>query len=187
VRFAVFSTLGLLMLAAASRASTVVDCPFNGSGGDYPDRAFYVSPYPATSLGTVTLHFYGAGSTSATLEARLGAFNGTAVAPPSTRSFDLVPGGVDVTFDFGDAPVPASSTVAFFVTNFGSANGVDTGPCGGLQCATPCAGVIETDDHSPPLSTPRRVSMGVRIDDVPEPGATVASLAAITALALLAL
>src|SRR5262249_25615208 len=96
-----------------------------------------------------------------TLTAHSGAFNGAQVGSPQTASVSLTPGTMTpVTFTFGGAPVAPGSTLAFTQSATGGNVFFDVGPCNPGSCSS-CPGVIETVDTAPPLSTVRRMSVGV--------------------------
>lgn len=149
----------------------VVSCPFSATGGD--DRlwrSFCIQPYPATTLGRVRL-FYTTnltGTCSVALTARADSYDGPLIgtAPPVT--LELPAGGyVAGTFDFGDAPVVAGSTVAFTQEQIGGEDPVyyNAGPCGyDLDC-TMCPGVYQTGTSDPPLGSIRRRSVAVIVED----------------------
>jgi hypothetical protein len=159
------ATLLSLVSPSTAAAETVVSCPFFGSGGDLTDRGFYVTNYPGTNIGQVTLAYgtFVAGTYGITLTARAGTYDGPIIG--SRTVVVSLPGTITpstpVIFDFGGAPVTQGSTITFTQ----SSDGVlfDTG-------IGPCPGVTETEGTIPPLDTFRRDSVGLTITQaVPAP------------------
>ena len=74
-------TLILVSAPMALADSIIFSVPFSGTGGDYYYRGFYLSDYPGTNLGTVTLSYmsFTAGTYSASLTARVGAYDGPTI------------------------------------------------------------------------------------------------------------
>jgi hypothetical protein len=166
IRQAGFKTLGIALFVAAgfAQAATIVTCPMDpAGGGDQVDRGFYVTSYPGSTLGTVTMQFIGniVESKTLTLTAASGVFGGpvigTAVASgvvPTTGA------GLPLTFNFGNAPVVPGSTVTFALTlNAGAV------PVFYNVGVGPCAGVTQTNGTTPPLDSFRRDSVGLVITD----------------------
>jgi hypothetical protein len=158
----------LLSLASPSLADaqTVVSCPFFGTGGDLTDRGFYVTNYPGTNIGQVTLAYgtFSAGTYGITLTARAGTYDGPIIG--SRTVVVLLTGNspsTPVSFDFGGAPVTQGSTITFTQSSVGGAL-FDTG-------IGPCPGVTETEGTIPPLDTFRRDSVGLMITQAPPPSA----------------
>jgi hypothetical protein len=179
----------LLFAATSARASTILSDPFNGQGADFVDRGFYVTTYPGTNLGTVTLAYLAtlAGTYTTSLTARLGSYNGTIIGTTQTATETLnVNGGVEtsVTYNFGGVSVTPGSLVTFTQL-------VVSGPGGvyyddGSVFPGP-DGLTETEGTTPPLDTFRRNGVGVIITqaDVPEPSTLLlfsAGLAGLVAL-----
>jgi hypothetical protein len=166
------AVLLVLIAAPATHASTIIfSVPFMGSGGDLIDRGFYLSSYPGTNLGTVTLGYstFTAGDYTLSLTARLGAYDGTFVGT-DTATVHLP--GIDTTlatFDFGGVSVPMGSIVTFtqsLLVGPGTAY-FDVGT-GGVP------GIVETEGTTPPLDVLRQYSVGIIVTEqtspVPEPG-----------------
>jgi len=153
-----------LLTFASPRADAAytVSCPFAGTGGDFISRGFYVD-YPGKTLGVVTLSHQApvAGVRTISLTARLSTYDGTFLAIATmTRNIDGVPS--KSVFDFGGIPVSAGARITFAqAVVAGDANVYyDTG-------AETCAGVVETADTVPPLSTLRHDAIGVTITGDP--------------------
>lgn len=151
-----------LVLAANT---TIFSDPFQGSSGDQVTRGFYLSSYPGTNLGTVTLAYSvnvpGVYTTS--LTANLGAFNGTIIGSTQTITTTLSGSETQVTYNFGGVPVPAGSVVTFTQVVVSGPDTVvffDTGTAGP-------SGITETNGTTPPLDTFRRSSTGVIITQAP--------------------
>jgi hypothetical protein len=165
-----------VVIPATSQAdTTVVSCP-TGGGGDQITRGFYVSDYPGSNLGRVTLTYFPLAPPpiSITLTARAGTYDGpivgtatVSVSPPETA-----------TFDFGGAPVAPGSTITFAHSiGGGDPDGYayfDYGEAslGNSSDPNACPGVTETDGTAPPLDNFRRASMGLTITALPAPPAT---------------
>jgi hypothetical protein len=175
---AAFASGGLIP-ATSQADTTVVSCP-TGGGGDQITRGFYVSNYPGSNLGSVTLTYFPLASPPIpiTLTARLGTYDGPilgtstmTVSPPATARFD-----------FGGAHVASGSTITFAHSISGNTDPdgyafVDYGEASLGDAGDPnaCPGVTETAGTSPPLDTFRRASMGVTITEFPAPPATTPS------------
>jgi hypothetical protein len=166
---------GVVIPATSQADTTVVSCP-TGGGGDQITRGFYVSDYPGSNLGKVTLNYFPLASPPIpiTLTARLGSYDGPiigsatmSVSPPAT-----------VNFDFAGAPVAPGSTITFaHSVNGGDPDGFAYVDYGAASIGNPsdpnaCPGVTETNGTTPPLDTFRRASMGVTITAFPAPPAT---------------
>jgi hypothetical protein len=140
---------------AAQPFVTTVSCPASGAANSAVFNGIYVTGYTGTNLAQVTLA-YGASAAQLygiTLTAHRNAFNGPIIGTPQTATVNLpVTGEVSVTFDFGGAPVTPGDTIAFTQTF------AIYGPTGALvffdEGTGNCAGVFETPDTQPPLSTP---------------------------------
>ena len=162
-------TTSLLFCANRAKGQVVYSCPFGGSGGDLLERGFYIQSYAGANLGTVQLRYSSstAGAGTASMTARLGAYDGPIIGSPETINFNLA-GNVNnqttVTYDFGGALVPSGSLVTFTQVRLSGPAAVffDVG-------AGPCPGIVETEGTSPPLDTFRRGSVGVIITQVLEP------------------
>ncbi len=150
-------------------AQVIFSCPFSNSGGDLLFRGFYLQSYPGVNLGTVTLGYlsFTPGTYSASLTARLGAYDGPIIGSTETVNFNLT-GSITsetlVTYDFGGAPVPFGSIVTFTQTQLTGPSSIffDVG-------VGPCPGIFETGGTSPPLDTAFRDSVGIIVTQVPEP------------------
>lgn len=166
--------LALLLHPAVGQAGVVVNCPFTGSSGDTAgDEAFYVSHYAANNLGKVEMRLVGAkaGPHAVSLAAHLGTFNGPLLGSAQVAAFATpvscppdcsLSAGTNVVFDFGGVAVPLNSTIAFITkveSTPGNATFFDVG-------SGPCPNVTETEDSTPPLSSFRRNSVGVKITAV---------------------
>ncbi len=155
----------LILCANWAKAEVIFSCPFSGRGGDLLDRGFYIQSYPGTNLGTVTLAYcsFTPGTGSASLTARLGAYNGPIIGSTATASFDLsgsVNNQTRVTYDFGGAPVPLGGVVTFAqVPLSGPSLYYDVG-------VGTCPGIVETEGTSPPLDLWRRASIGIIVTQV---------------------
>jgi hypothetical protein len=140
---------------AAQPLVTTVSCPFGGAANSAVFNGIYVTGYTGNNLSQVTLA-YGASAAQQygiTLTAHRNAFNGPIIGTPQTATVNLpATGEVKVTFDFGGAPVTPGDTIAFTQTF------AIYGPVGALVffddgTGSGCAGVFETTDTQPPLST----------------------------------
>jgi hypothetical protein len=139
---------------AAQPLVTTVSCPTSGAANSAVFNGIYVTGYTGNNLAQVTLA-YGASAAQQygiTLTAHRNAFNGPIIGTPQTATVDLpTTGEVNVTFDFGGAPVTPGDTIAFTQTF------AIYGPTGALvffdEGPGNCAGVFETTDTQPPLST----------------------------------
>jgi hypothetical protein len=169
--------LGLFVFPWATPAAaqgTVVTCPFSGSGGDLIERGFYVSNYPGTNIRSVTLRYsaFVEGTYLIALNAHLGSYDGPVIGAAYGQA--TLTGGLvqeEVVFQFGGAPVPTGSTIAFTQNGGGpSALFYDIG-LGGLgdPSFAGCPGVVETEGTTPPLDEFRRGSVGVIITEAPTP------------------
>ncbi|MGE8385433.1 MAG: IPTL-CTERM sorting domain-containing protein [Pseudomonas putida] len=176
LRKVVFCALVVPVLASAA---TVVSCPANTStGGDGLSRSFYLPAYSAGTLDTVTVNYHASttGAYIVALEARLNAFDGTVVGTANATATvtNGTAGGTPVTFNFGNASIPAGSTIAFKQT-------LSAGP-GSLSVntgATPCTGTVtQTNGSTPPLDTVRRATLAITVTGnvAPVGGAGVASV-----------
>jgi hypothetical protein len=172
------AALLMLITVPIVRASPIVifSAPFSGSVGDFLDRGFYLTSFPGTNLGTVTVGYMSptAGAYTASMTARLGAYDGPLIGSTQTVAFGLpgIAGDTFVTYDFGGALVPTGSIVTF-------TQQVVSGPdflfydVGLGDLGVPGAtGVVETEGTTPPLDVFRRDSVGVVVTEVgavPEP------------------
>jgi hypothetical protein len=161
---------GALVPASGHADTTVVSCP-TGGGGDQITRGFYLSDYPGSNLGSVTLDYFPLATPpiAVTLTARVGAYDGpilgtstVSISPPQTA-----------TFDFGGAPVAPGSTITFAHTvGGGDPDGYaffdyGNGVLGDSSDPDECPGVTETDGTDPPLDNFRRETMGVTVTELP--------------------
>lgn len=182
-RTIVFSGVIVLVLALAAPTSraqgipvitsfspTVVSCPFQGWGGDWSTRGFYVSGYQGTNIDTVTLRYvtHTPGTYSISLSARIGSYDGPLIGTSDvTVSLPLSGVPADVTFQFGGLPVSQGSTVTFAQSASGPVFfDVGNGPLGDPSFSD-CPGVVETEGTLPPLDTFRRASVGLIITQRP--------------------
>ena len=166
IRQACCKTLGGVLLIAAgfAQAATIISCPMDpAGGGDQVDRGFYVTNYPGSTLGTVTLQFIGnvAESKTLTLTAASGVFGGPVIGTAVASGVVPITGaGLPLTFNFANAPVVPGSTVTFALTlNAGAV------PVFYNVGVGPCPGVIQTNGTTPPLDSVRRDSVGLVITD----------------------
>jgi hypothetical protein len=157
--------LACLALAHSARAATLLSCP-PGGGADSVAHPFYIGGYPGLTLESVTLMFSSAaaGTWTVALTAHALRFDAT-ILGTATTSVTTVPGAppVPATFTFTPVQVFADQDVAFLI-------GVTGGPAGTLLYETsPLAAcpAIETQDATPPLSSPRgRAAVTVNGDGV---------------------
>jgi len=137
-----------------------LDCPFDPFGsGDQLTRGFYVRNYRGTTIDKVRLRHSTSnpGTKTIQLVARLGRYDGPVLGAASvTRS--VTADSTESLFDFGDAPVPAMSTIAFTQTLVAGTSIVyyDLG-------FESCDDVVETHGTTPPLDSVRRDKVGVKI------------------------
>jgi hypothetical protein len=179
VQFAV-----LLFAVTSAHAAIILSDPFSGSGGDFVDRGFYVTTYPGTKLGTVTLGYNSTvtGTYTTSLTARLNAYDGPILgATQSSTEIINASGGAEtlVTYSFGGVAVTPGSLVTFSQSVLSGPGGVfyDLGTVIGPN------GLTETNGTTPPLDTFRRDRVGVVITDTtPEPSAFLMMTGAISAL-----
>jgi hypothetical protein len=144
-------------------------CPFDGNGGDFLSRGFYVENFPEPRLDTVTLQYYPAASGQYTLEltAREDRYDGRLIGRRTVTFNSAGPGDVvRQTYDFGGATVTEGATVAFSQAVVESPGGAGisydvANDSGG------CADITETAGTSAPLDTPRRDSVGLQIEFLP--------------------
>jgi hypothetical protein len=148
--------------------ATVVSCPFS-TGGDDVSRGFYLQSYGGSNLRNVTLAYTAnvSGNYTVTLTAHRGAFNGPVIGSQSVV-VTVNPGFfTTATFDFGGVTVPTGATLAFTQSATGGQVFYNVGPCQPGSCSA-CPGIVETNDTTPPLSTPVRQSIGLTVtQDVP--------------------
>ena len=153
--------ISLLGVSRAEAAFTV-DCTFN-NGGDFVDRAFYVSNYPGTSIQKVALNHKGAtaGTRTITLTARLSTYDGTFLGVASVTKAFSTSFGLTV-FDFGNIPVAEGSRITFVQSVIAGSDDVyfDVG-------VGPCTGITETNGSTPPLSSVRGSTVGLVIQGDP--------------------
>jgi hypothetical protein len=156
------SRVGVHITGNQSSISSAINtyCPFDlSSSGDNIDRGFYVTNYRGTTISNVTLYHLAsaAGNRSITLVARRGSYDGPIIGTAGVTR-NITTSNSATVFDFGNAPVPAGSTIAFEQILAGGDGNVRYNVGYG-----PCADVTETEGTSPPLDTFRRQSAGVRI------------------------
>ena len=161
---AVASVFAGVLAALPAQAELLASCAFSSGtsvGGDRIDRGLYLSNYPGQSLRSIKLRHVGgvAGAYKITMTARLSTFAGTVIGEPYTASVNLgTTVGTDVTYEFGDMPVPVGSRITFAMTATGPGTVFyDTGP------DVSCSNVTETEDASAPLSSARRDHMGYEV------------------------
>jgi hypothetical protein len=146
--------------------TTIFTDPFQGSSGDQLTRGFYLSSYPGTNLGTVTLAYSvnTPGVYTTSLTARLGTYNGTIIGSTQTVTTTLGASETQVTYNFGGAPVATGSVVTFTQVVVSGPDVVffDVGTAGP-------AGITETEGTTPPLDVFRRASTGVIVTQAPFP------------------
>lgn len=154
------------VLASPSN-QTIISCPVVGSGGDGIQRGFYVENYPGTNLGTVQLTYWTdvAGTYTISMTARSGTYDGPIIGTQMVTVSLPASTNVTATFDFGGVPVITGTIVTFSQVKASGPGWVyyNTGPCGFDLSCTACPGIIQTDGTTPPLDTPRRISVGVTI------------------------
>lgn len=168
---AMFALILTALIAPGAHAATTVSCPTNG-GGDQVSRGFYVTNYAGLTLDTVTLTYYpgsGTGNYTVSLTPRLTSFSGTVVGTTQTATINISGGSATAVFNFGNAPVPAGSTLTFtqVLVSGPVASPVlffdyGAGPLGDIGANT-CPNVFETESTSAPLDSQRRASVGVTI------------------------
>lgn len=139
----------------------LVNCPPSGTGGDLPDRGFYVSSFPGTSLKTVELVFdplAASGTDTLSLIVRASTYDGTLIGGDTV----IVAFAADtqrVTFDLGTPRLVANgSTVTFAL---GSVGGVTA--YFGVSTSNASCPVTQTEGTTPPLDTFRRNGIAVRM------------------------
>jgi PEP-CTERM motif len=181
----------LLFAALTARAGVILSDPFaGGDNADFLDRGFYVTTYPGTNLGTVTLAYYGtvAGSYTTSLTANLGAYDGPLIGTQTEVETlnDLTGSEVLVTYDFGGIAIAPGSLVTF--TQAVIAGPGDAYYDVGTVFPGP-DGLTETEGTTPPLDVFRRDGVGVIITQsdtvAPEPSTLLllsAGLAGVMAL-----
>jgi hypothetical protein len=155
-----------LMLAAAAPAlaslQTIVICgSITGDGSDTVSHGFYVTGYAGANLATVTLIYTAtvSGTYDVSLRASLGAFDGPVLGTGHRVLTMAAQTPQTVTFDLGAVPVPANSTIAFSQTALGPGESTLSYQSG----FTSCAGIVETADFTPPLSTQGHIGVAVTI------------------------
>lgn len=150
LRYASISLIALAAAFAVPATAQVVSCPFTGATGDNSTRGFYVTNYPASTLGTVTLQMtpFSPGPATDTLTARRGTFDGP-VLGTATVSINVGASNQMLTFDFGGVAVAPGSTITFAHAVTGS--GVPNWDIGSGSCPN----VFETQGTTPPLDSIR--------------------------------
>ncbi|HKJ81319.1 MAG TPA: hypothetical protein VJ954_04800, partial [Ignavibacteriaceae bacterium] len=162
-------------------AKTLIDYPIvPGSSGDNLNRAFYITDYPGTTLSNVTLYFSATTAEAYTiqLQAMNSAYDGTLIGQ-STANFSSSSSVYDLkaaTFNFNNIPVTKGQVVAFKLSLVSGGSGTvyycTLGDTGGVSAI-----VQETEDSTPPLSTPRHGAIAIKVDS--GSSINVVSLAAI--------
>ncbi len=170
VLIAALGAAAVLAAAPVLHASPIIfSVPFEGSGGDFTDRGFYLTSYPGTDLDTVTLGYFSFtdGDFDVSLTVRLGAYDGPVLGTAAVSVHVPASSTTFATYDFGGVPIPAGSLVTFtqVVTSGGSLY-YDVG-LGGVP------GIVQTNGTAAPLDTFRRDSVGIIVtgdaSTVPEP------------------
>lgn len=172
------AVLCALCASAGGGIVTLLDCPGPVTGsGDFMSRAFYVSPYPGTSINGVTVYVHipsGSYAYQIALDAHQGTFNGPVIASgyanATLNSTEKAVSIQMVTGEVSNPPVAPGSTVCF-TFNVNKQTGAPdpyfsvVGDIGvDLPDGTdPCPGLVETDDSTPPLSTFRREGVKIQI------------------------
>jgi hypothetical protein len=157
------ATLALPAILPAAEAATLVQCPFNGPGGDNLTRGFYVTNFQGKSLDTVTLSYNTGveGTRTLRLVARLSAYNG-AILGTATTVAELGAATNKVVFEFGNVPITPGATITFAQSVLAGSTAItyDIG-------ATSCGNITQTDGTSAPLDDFRRQSVGIVITGDP--------------------
>ena len=164
-----FTSMGIVPAVRAGVPPTLLfECEHTASGGDNLSRGFYLPSFPGSRLDAVDLWIASddADTFTVSLTARADTYDGPVVGT-ATATFSIDDEQIPVTFDFGGVPVQPGSIVTFaFQVQSGSGTlffNVGTCSIGDTSC-TACGGnVIETGGTSPPLSTFRRNSVGIRV------------------------
>ena len=156
-----FVGMGLVPAVHAQVPPTLLlECAHTGSAGDNLSRGFYIPNFPGSRLDSVEMWMmsYDADTFTVMLTARADTYDGPVVGT-ATATFSLDNEQVPVTFDFGGVPVQPGSILTFaFQIQSGTGTlffNVGDNTCEGK--------VIETNGTSPPLSTTRRDSVGIRV------------------------
>lgn len=157
------NTVGVMITGSPADLTDVVtfSCPYNPEGaGDGIERGFYVTRYPGKSMRRVSLRLRTStpGGKTLLLTARSGAYDGPELGSAGLVVLNMGTSTNEFTFNFGNVPVPAGSTIAFTLV---LGEGADTVFLDGGFA--PCLDAIETQGTTPPLDTLRRESMGIRI------------------------
>ncbi len=149
-----------------AQISTLIDCPGKNSGGDQTFRGFYVPNYPGQSLNSVTVYMTiddggGTWPFQIGLTATENTYDGAVIASHwANATLDSTQKAV--TINMGNAPVTPGSTVCFklFINQQpGSPIPFYAVP----EFSEPCPLVKQTNNTTPPLSTPRRDGVKVQI------------------------
>jgi hypothetical protein len=143
---------------------TLLTCGFQ-PGGDLISRGVHIPSFPGSALSQVDLFVSAnvAGDYTLELAAFAGGYDGPVIGT-SSATVALSGDGFDnlrTAFLFPSPAVVPSSTVAFRITQ-------QAGPAASIFYATgdaspDCSQIVETDDTSPPLSTQRRIGMGMEV------------------------
>jgi len=153
----------LLFASGASQAATLVDCVFDGSGGNFVTRGFYIENYPGRTLKTVTLAHQATttGERTITLTARLNAYNGPFLGVASVTRI-VTPTASKSVFVFDDIPITPDARVTFTQNVISGTPDDVFYDVGGEPCD-----VQMTNDTTAPLSTPLIPRAGVHITGDP--------------------
>jgi hypothetical protein len=154
---------GLLFGTGFSGAADLFSCSSPpGTNGDWSDRGFYIPSFPGASIDSVRLKVSGftAGTYKLSLTVRSNAYDGP-ILGTSTVSISLSGSGSEqkpATFLYPSVRIAKNSRVCFALA-------VVSGPYTLVYYAIGggCAGVIETEDTTPPLSSWRRDGVDILV------------------------
>ena len=157
-----------VVLPVPANAEDLLYSCYAGSMLDDITRGFYIENFSGSTLDRVAIDYMTSGEPGTyrtSLTAHQGTYDGPVIAW-ADNSFSET--GAVVHYDFSNAPIEPSTTIAFVQELVsGPPGGVvyyNAGLCdvGDAECSS-CPGIIETEDTTPPLSTFRRAGIHVTI------------------------
>lgn len=160
-RMPVILLLTTMMLATSASAAVLVDCYEGSGGGDNITRGFYVTDFPGSSVEEVNLFYTStqAGERTIRLTMRAGTYDGPVIGTAEVVLDLPASTATEAAFMYAGTDIEPGSTVTFIQE---LVDGEQELYYSVSPTDNDCP-VFQTSGTTPPLDTPRRDGIRVRI------------------------